>query len=363
MKRSIRYLLILVLSLVSAFLLATAAFADEIQVGVVTGNGVNLRSAPSTGSTVLLTVAKNNQVAVLGSTGDWYQVTYSGKTGYMSADYVKVNAPAEVTVTDNLYGSVTGSAVYLRSAASTSGTIRASLLRGTKVEILSTDGNWYQVSYAGQTGYMCADYISLSTTAVTVEKEPTYGYVSGSAVYVRSTASTSGIIKTSLLRGTKVEILGTTGDWYRIDHNGTQGYMSRDYVSLTEIKPLSPGEQIVQIAKKYIGYRYVWGGSSPSTGFDCSGLVTWVFREYNGFKFKSRTSLYLDGTRILRDALKPGDLVFFDTVGNGSVSHVGIYIGNNEFIHAPNARSRVRIDSMAYGSYYYWRYKGARRIF
>jgi cell wall-associated NlpC family hydrolase len=116
------------------------------------------------------------------------------------------------------------------------------------------------------------------------------------------------------------------------------------------------GAKIVRFAKKFLGTRYVYGGSSPRTGFDCSGLVAYVYRHF-GVALPHYTVAQFDrGRRIGRWALHPGDLVFF-----AGLSHVGIYIGHGRFIHAPHSGTRVRIASLKDG-WYRSTYDGARRI-
>jgi hypothetical protein len=107
-----------------------------------------------------------------------------------------------------------------------------------------------------------------------------------------------------------------------------------------------------------MGIRYVWGGTSRS-GFDCSGFTQWVFAR-SGIRIP-RTSIEQAtvGQRVDRDDLRPGDLVFFRTRGS-RISHVGIYIGNNNFIHASSGGGRVRINAIT--GYYSQRYVTARRM-
>ena len=111
---------------------------------------------------------------------------------------------------------------------------------------------------------------------------------------------------------------------------------------------------VVSIAEQYLGVPYRWGGASPS-GFDCSGLVMYVFAQVGVSLPHSSYSQYGMGSPVSRDQLQPGDLVFFDGLG-----HVGIYVGHGRFIHAPHTGTRVRIETLAgwYGS----RFDGARRL-
>ncbi len=114
-------------------------------------------------------------------------------------------------------------------------------------------------------------------------------------------------------------------------------------------------------AMSLVGIHYKLGGTSPENGLDCSGLVRYVFREANGTELP-RTSSEISrvGEKIDKKDLQPGDLVFFNTLKR-AFSHVGIYLGDNQFIHAPSSGGAVRVDSMDLA---YWkaRFNGARRI-
>jgi len=119
------------------------------------------------------------------------------------------------------------------------------------------------------------------------------------------------------------------------------------------------GEFIVKSAKLQMGAPYKFGGNSPGEGFDCSGLALYSHR-INGISIPRRTAEQFEqGKHINRTELNSGDLLFFRTMGP-SVSHVGIYIGNDIFIHAPNSRKNVQIETLD-NPYYKKRYLGARR--
>jgi cell wall-associated NlpC family hydrolase len=118
----------------------------------------------------------------------------------------------------------------------------------------------------------------------------------------------------------------------------------------------SVGEQAVQIAMGELGVPYVWGGASPA-GFDCSGLTMWVYAQL-GIQLDHYTgSQWTAGVPVPYDQLAPGDLVFFEP----DIGHVGIYIGNGEFIHAPHTGTVVQISSLS-DSWYAAEYQGARRV-
>lgn len=118
---------------------------------------------------------------------------------------------------------------------------------------------------------------------------------------------------------------------------------------------LAFGLRVVHYAKRFIGVRYSWGGTSPRSGFDCSGFVRYVYAHFGVSLPHSTYAQFDDGSRVARGHLRPGDLVFFDGVG-----HVGLYVGNGRFIHAPHTGTRVQIQTLA--GWYSQRFVGARRL-
>lgn len=123
----------------------------------------------------------------------------------------------------------------------------------------------------------------------------------------------------------------------------------------------SKAGDVVVGALNMIGVRYRWGGNTPDSGLDCSGFVRYVFQDTLGMTLPRRAEeMSRVGEKVTVSDLKPGDLVFFNTMRR-SFSHVGIYIGDNKFVHSPSTGSTIRVDDMEDG---YWekRFQGARRI-
>lgn len=140
-------------------------------------------------------------------------------------------------------------------------------------------------------------------------------------------------------------------------------FLSSDSILSAPTPPISniSAEALVQAAKRFIGIPYRWGGNSPKSGFDCSGFVQFVVSDT--FKMRlPRSSFFMIhyGSPVALDALKPGDLVFFNT-RRQAYSHVGIYVGDSKFIHSPHRGTVVRIDSML-DQYYTKRFDGGRRL-
>jgi len=125
--------------------------------------------------------------------------------------------------------------------------------------------------------------------------------------------------------------------------------------------PRKLAARLADTALAYQGVRYRWGGNDPGTGFDCSGLIVYAARQSLGLKLPRRAiDLASQGRPVNRDRLQVGDLVFFNTLGR-RFSHVGIYIGNDQFVHAPSTGGVVRTANLN-GSYWTKRYNGARRL-
>ena len=120
-------------------------------------------------------------------------------------------------------------------------------------------------------------------------------------------------------------------------------------------------ETTLDRALGFIGIRYRRGGSSPETGFDCSGFVRYIYNETLGLVLPHNAkAISQQGERVERSELQPGDLVFFNTMRR-AFSHVGIYLGDNQFVHAPRTGTRVRIEDMS-DRYWSRRFNGARRV-
>ncbi|MGC4011470.1 MAG: C40 family peptidase [Pseudomonas sp.] len=126
---------------------------------------------------------------------------------------------------------------------------------------------------------------------------------------------------------------------------------------------LTANSRVVARARELIGIPYRRGGTSVADGFDCSGLLVYLFRTEAGMRLPRTTGEMIEngGSRVNREELRPGDAVFFNHNGRGNVSHVGLYIGNNLFIHAPSSGERIRMDSLD-NNYWERSYTTARRF-
>ena len=213
-------------------------------------------------------------------------------------------------------------------------------------------------------------------------------YVNAATVNVRKEPNTSSEIVTNANMNTKVIVQSENSGWSKVTVNGKEGYIATNLLSdkkqttsrsstsrktsttsnvnnkqqttnVVTTSGSSSGAAVVAKAKSYIGYKYVYGGSSPSTGFDCSGFTSYIYKQFGVSLNRTAAGQYSNGKAVSRANLQPGDLVMF---GKSGINHVGIYIGGGMIVHAENKTTGVTTDTINSG-YYNNNYVGARRIF
>ena len=260
-------------------------------------------------------------------------------------------------------GIVDSDGLRLREDSSTDSDVITTAFQGDHVVVIRQVGNWYLVDYNLNVGYMSADHIEFKDRE---NVELGYGEVNISAVNLRSTPTSDGELLQQMPYGASANIIGFNCGWYKVQYNGDVGYIRSDLLSLTE-KPLfnmtsvpysNVANQLISNAQTFLGTPYVWGGTKPS-GFDCSGFTQYVYKQA-GYSLNRTASQQLNNGYAVTN-LEIGDLLFWENTysGAGAASHCGIYMGNDQFIHA--ASGGVKITSI-HDSFYSSRYVGARRI-
>lgn len=254
---------------------------------------------------------------------------------------------------------VTTDSLRLRAEANTSSTILTTAPKGAAVSVLEDNGNgWYKVTYDGKTGYMSAEYVSIDGAAAEVK----YYVQSTDTLNIRAGAGTEFDKVGQMPSGAIADLLDdSTEGWYQISYNGVEGYVSADYSKVTDSATVSLGEQIVAYAMQFKGCSYVYGAAGPKS-FDCSGLTKYVYAHFGYTLSRSASDQYYNGTSVSKSELQPGDLVLFKSGSTSkAATHVGLYIGGGQFIHASTSKTGVIVSDLN-SSYYTKVYVGARRI-
>ena len=346
----------------------------------VTASSLNFRTGPSTSYSIINVLMNGQKVEYISTSGSWLKVKYNGVTGYVHGDYVTKGTTDNSTTGTTKYVSASVG-LNVRSGAGTSYSKLGKLEYKEKVTVLSTSNGWSKINYNGKTGYVDSSYLKSTVPGSTNdntnnETTGTTKYVNTtSGLNVRSGAGTSYSKLGKLEYKEKVTVLSTSNGWSKINYNGKTGYVDSSYLQSTV--PGSNGNnannnnntvstkanEVIAYAKTLLGKPYVWGAQGPNS-FDCSGFTYYVFKNKAGIvlpRTSSAQSKY--GTYVSKSNLKAGDLVFFDTNGanDGNVSHVGMYIGNGQMIHASYGQKKIVIANFN-DSYYQKAYVNARRV-
>ncbi len=176
---------------------------------------------------------------------------------------------------------------------------------------------------------------------------------------VRQSNSGASAIIGKLNDGAKITIKGSTSGWYEFSFNGKNAWVSSKYILTGNSASI---HTVVDTAKSMLGVKYVFDGATPSGGFDCSGITLYAYAQVGINLPHSAAQQATMGTSVSRSSLQPGDLIFFDTDGNGTVTHEGIYIGNDTFIQAESGTVMKVTETSLSNPYWSGVYVTARRF-
>ncbi|OFD02126.1 putative endo-beta-N-acetylglucosaminidase LytB [Bacillus thuringiensis] len=253
------------------------------EVGTINATSLRVRSAANTSSSVLGNLKNGEKVTVLGKANGWAKINYQGKEGYVSLEFVKLEAgkqeekPAEdITNGTQEVGTINATSLRVRSAANTSSSVLGNLKNGEKVTVLGKANGWAKINYQGKEGYVSLEFVKLE--AGKQEEKPAeditngtqeVGTINATSLRVRSAANTSSSVLGNLKNGEKVTVLGKVNGWAKINYQGKEGYVSLEFItigkdSIDPTNPTNPGQVTEERAVVNASLLNVRKG--PSTG-------------------------------------------------------------------------------------------------
>ncbi len=284
----------------------TSARADICEgAGTVTASALNLRSEPSTSSSILTTLPRGAVVLITGDTDGWYKIWYRGESGYVSKSYISFALQAD---SDFGTGTVTGSGVNVRSGPSTAYSAVGTASEGDTMSVTGVSGGWFKVRYKDADAYLYSDYMSVSwlTGGSTAPEAPspspsgTAGVITGNYVRMRSGPGTGYSVLGTYNSGTKMTITGSSGDWYAVSCNGLQGYVYKQYLSQSGVTAdveemddvsavtttgvnLREGPSTAYASKRLLAagsYVTITGKSGQWYRVDYGGITGYIYQDY-----------------------------------------------------------------------------------
>lgn len=229
-------------------------------------------------------------------------------------------------------------------------------------KILEEKDGWSKIKSGKVTGYVKSSFLITGKKAVSLAKKvgSLTATVNTKGLNVREEAGLLADVVTSVPEGEELEVEEVYTEWVKVVIDSDEGFVARQYVDLSyELKKAVFVEELdssngvsglrakmVAYAKQFVGNPYVYGGNSLTNGIDCSGFTKAIYAKFGYSLSRVSGSQSYDGTRISASNAKPGDLVFY---GSGShISHVAMYIGNGQIVHASNPRTGIKISNMYY---------------
>jgi len=262
-------------------------------------------------------------------------------------------------VSANTIGYITGNSVNVRSAPELVDSNRIMQVnRGHAVEVLGAARDFFHVVVDDTEAFIHQDFIRIVSTAGTVLNDHTRVYTLPGA---------DGEFVASFPLNATVTAVYAYENWFGIRFGGETAFVYQEYIDIPEFVTLprarvghTVADEIIERALTYLGTPYRWGGMSPS-GFDCSGFVNYLFNPHGISLSRRSVDMANNGVHVDRDDIIPGDLLFFATAGGRRVSHVALYIGNGQIVHATTFSTGVMINNLS-DPYYIRTFVTARRV-
>lgn len=310
-----------------------------------------------------LTVAQNDNNVVTASAQGAPQTDDASQESEQANEAAQTPTAAQTCGYTNLGMSVISSGnLNIRQEASTDSEVVGILTNHNACELLEDAGDWYKVKSGKVTGYVNKQYLVTGDEAESIAEQEikTVATVNTETLNVRAEKSTEAAVLSQVGNSEAFTVNSVADGWVEISVDDSVGYISQDYVTLAQALPTAKTiEQVkygdgvsdvrasvVSYALQFVGNRYVWGGTSLENGIDCSGFTMRILGKYGISLPHSSKAQPSYGTKISASEAKPGDLFFY---GSGrSISHVAIYIGNGQIVHASNKRDGIKVSNAYY---------------
>lgn len=310
-----------------------------------------------------LTVAQNDSNVVTASAQGAPQTDDASQESEQANEAAQTPTAAQTCGYTNLGMSVISSGnLNIRQEASTDSEVVGILTNHNACELLEDAGDWYKVTSGKVTGYVSKQYLVTGDEAESIAEQEikTVATVNTETLNVRAEKSTDSAVLSQVGNSEAFTVNSVADGWVEISVDDSVGYISQDYVTLAQALPTAKTiEQVkygdgvsdvrasvVSYALQFVGNRYVWGGTSLEKGVDCSGFTMRILGKYGISLPHSSKAQPSYGTKISASEAKPGDLFFY---GSGrSISHVAIYIGNGQIVHASNKRDGIKVSNAYY---------------
>ena len=310
-----------------------------------------------------LTVAQNDSNVVTASAQGAPQTDDASQEPEQANEAAQTPTAAQTCGYTNLGMSVISSGnLNIRQEASTDSEVIGILTNHNACELLEDAGEWYKVTSGKVTGYVNKQYLVTGDEAEAIAEQEikTVATVNTETLNVRAEKSTEAAVLSQVGNSEAFTVNSVADGWVEISVDDSVGYISQDYVTLAQALPTAKTiEQVkygdgvsdvrasvVSYALQFVGNRYVWGGTSLENGVDCSGFTMRILGKYGISLPHSSKAQPSYGTKISASEAKPGDLFFY---GSGrSISHVAIYIGNGQIVHASNKRDGIKVSNAYY---------------
>ena len=310
-----------------------------------------------------LTVAQNDNNVVTASAQGAPQTDDASQEFEQANEAAQTPTAAQTCGYTNLGMSVISSGnLNIRQEASTDSEVVGILTNHNACELLEDAGDWYKVTSGKVTGYVSKQYLVIGDEAEAIAEQEikTVATVNTETLNVRAEKSTEAAVLSQVGNSEAFTVNSVADGWVEISVDDSVGYISQDYVTLAQALPTAKTiEQVkygdgvsdvrasvVSYALQFVGNRYVWGGTSLEKGVDCSGFTMRILGKYGISLPHSSKAQPSYGTKISASEAKPGDLFFY---GSGrSISHVAIYIGNGQIVHASNKRDGIKVSNAYY---------------